>query len=73
MHTNKFEHARGLDAVRRFARDLALSEEGAVELYARESARLQDAAKISRYVHLLAEKRTCGALRRMRRATLRTR
>jgi len=28
MHTNKFEHAHRLDAVRRFARDLALSEEG---------------------------------------------
>lgn len=55
--------AAPISALRRYARTRGLDEEAAVQIYAREADRLGRAARITKFVPVLAEKHTKEVLR----------
>ena len=60
---NRIEPPKGVNAARRLARDLDVSEEIAVEAYEREWNRLHEGARVKHFVSVLAEKHARLALK----------
>jgi hypothetical protein len=58
----KREEAAHLLALRRFAHGLGVSEDAALDTYQRELDSLSAGAKITRFVEIIAEKRTKDVL-----------
>jgi hypothetical protein len=57
------ERVSEVNRVRKFARDRAVPEDFAVEVYEREWHRLHERARVHRFVGVLAEKRAKDAVR----------
>ena len=57
------EQVSQVNSVRKFARDRAVPEEFAVEVYEREWHRLHEHARVHRFVGVLAEKHAKDAVR----------
>ena len=63
LNTQRATHA-ALAALRGFARHIGLPEDDAVAVYEEELRRLHADARITKYVDVIAEKRTRDQLRR---------
>ncbi|MBI3044527.1 MAG: DUF3562 domain-containing protein [Betaproteobacteria bacterium] len=63
LDQNRQEQAAQLNSLRKFARDLAVSEELVIEVYERELLRLREGARVQRFVCVLAEKRAKHVLK----------
>jgi hypothetical protein len=57
------ERASQVNSVRKFARDRAVPEEFAIAIYEWEWQRLYEAARVRKFVGILAEKRAKDAVR----------
>jgi hypothetical protein len=57
------ERASQVHSVRKFARDRSVPEDFAIAVYEREWQRLNERARVRRYVGVLAEKRAKDAVR----------
>jgi hypothetical protein len=57
------ERASQVNSVRKFARDRAVPEDFAIAVYEREWRRLNEHARVRRFVGVLAEKRAKDAVR----------